>query len=134
MFQNVIANKNVAECLSCVQTVYVPSGGIEQIIAVPNVPGSTSCLIQVCADPDNLPGGVSLSDLSSRPIVTINEGPVVLPHETYDLDAISPFTIPGVKLVNFGTYLVEAPKNLNQVQIIPSMADLTVYCVFTFYK
>lgn len=135
MFQNVIANKNVAECIGCIQTdtlTAIAAEGYEGFVPVPNIAGSTSCLIQVSVDPDDLPVGVSFDTLGSKPIVTVNEGP----------DAIgvvltgSPegFSIPGVKMVNFGTYLVEAPKNLNQVKVIPTIEDLKVYVVFTFYK
>jgi len=128
MFDNV--NRIGSDCLGAVMVKsrdMIEASGYPGHILVPDsVQGATSVLLQVCVDPDNLPSGTTMDDLSGKPLVTINEF-----DETIVADG---FATPGMKLVNFGSYLIDTPGNMNRAKIIPFNDDVPVYLMFNFYK
>lgn len=96
--------------------------------------GACSVLVQCYYNPAELPvdGSITIDNLAGVPIIAIDE------FNTYD--GVSPDQInsgwagAGMKLVNFGNFLLETPNNIEAGKIIPFNSKINVYVVINSYK
>ena len=127
MFINAF-NKPTSECIghAVLQTKSASAITAGYVVIPDAAAGSKSILVQVYIDPNDLPRGKTMDDYRDKPLVTINE---------FD-DTISDtgYATPGMKLLNWGNFLLETPSNIGNAKIVPFDADLNVYVALSYYK
>ncbi len=125
MFTN---NKPSTECLGTTviqsKSSDVVAAGYIEIPAAAQ--GANSVLVQVYYNPNELPSGMTDNDLAGVPLVTIDE--------FNDAPVNAEWATPGMKLVNFGMFLIETPLNIGRAKIIPFNAEVNVYVALSFYS
>lgn len=124
------ASKPNTECIGTTVIQSKASSAVEDYpgyISVPDAAsGATSVLVQVYFDPDDLPRDKEANDYAGKPLVAIDE-------YNDEVEAAG-YATPGMKLVNFGNYLLETPLNIGKAKIIPLDEDLNIYVVLNYYK
>lgn len=95
--------------------------------------GANAVLVQVYYNPTEVvSSGIDLDNLAGVPLVSIDE------FNSYD--GVDPnnvnqeWSTPGMKLLNFGNFLIETGKNISNAKIIPFNAAINVYIVLNYYK
>lgn len=103
-------------------------------ISIPaDAEGATSALVQVYYSPEEIAKqGMSLDDLAGKPLVTIDE---YTDYSDVPTDQVNKeYSTPGMKLLNYGSYLIETANNISKAKIIPFNKEINVYVSINYYK
>ncbi len=95
--------------------------------------GASAVLVQVYYNPDEVADlGIDLDTLAGKPLVTIDE---FTDFSSVPVNEINKeWATPGMKLLNYGNFLIETGINIKNAKIIPFNTDINVYVCFNYYK